>query len=272
MDRSYHSAHAQRTVGALHHLLQPVGCGDHHIHCVRPIGHAASDAEATEPDAGHERATAQAERDSRPALQRPVSSVAGDHASLPGGRCQPFWVPGPDDRPDAHPDRPIPGFDPDTFLPPRQLGRIVGKAVHLDTGRPNILGRADRFSLSMAGPGRVRPQQTDFAGAGLRVHLGPAENDHAAVDRSAAIWQPGNDALDDALDDCLFLVHPAQRSVFVLDNVKCDRYSHPIFRNRRLGTPIPPVPQIRSGGGSGSSSPAIPRCVTGGDGRRWKRS
>ncbi len=246
MDRTYHPAHAQRTGGALHHLLQPGGCGNHPIHRLRPSHHSASDVEAAEADASHEFPATQAERDSRPLFPGPGPRVAGDHAPVPGGRGEPFRLPGPNDCPDAHPDRPVPGIDSDTFLPAGQPGWIFGEVVHLDPSRPNILSSTDRFALSMAGPRRIRPVKTDTAGARLRVHLGPAEDDDATVDRSAAVGQPSNDALADAVDDCVFLVHTAQRSVSLLDNVQRDWHSYSIFRYRRLGTLVPAVPQIHT--------------------------
>ena len=267
MDRSNNSAHAQQPGGALHHLLQPDGSGDHRINHHHPAGDVAFDAEAVEADAGDEFAAAQAEGNSRPVFQRPFPGVPRDHAAVPGGRGEPLRLPGPNDCPDAHPDRTVPSVDPGCVLPTRQPGWPLGKVIYLDSGGVRILGGADGFTIPMAGPRQVRPQQPDYPGARLRVHVGPAEDDHAAVDRSAAVGQPGNDALVDALDDCVFHVHAAQRSGALLDNVQRHWHRYPICRDWRMGTPIPVVPQIRAGGGASSGSPAIPRRPTGGDGK-----
>ena len=181
-------------------------------------------------------------------------------------------MPGPNGGPDANPNRTVPGVDPDRVLPPRPIGRTLGEVVYLDSGNRRIRGGALGFRLPMAGPCRIRSDEHHHPSACVRVDLGPAKDDHAALDRSAAVRQPGNDALADAPDDRVFFVHPAQRSGSILDYVQRDRYSHPIFRYRRLGAVIPAFPQVRAGSGAGCGSPAIPRCVTGGDGRRWKRS
>ena len=259
LDRTYHPPHAQWAGGDVHHLFQPGGCGNHPIHRFRPVDYSASNPETVEADAGDERIAAQAEGDSRPVFQGPVPSFPRNHAPLPGGRGKPHWLPGPDGGPDADTDWPVPGVDSDTFLPPRQPGRFVGEDVYLDTGRPDLRGGAYRFSFSMAGPSRIRPDQAGASGARLRFNLGPAEDDHAAVDRSAAVGQPGNDALADAPNDCVFLIHAAQRSVSILDYIQHDWHSHPIFHHRWLGATIPTFPKIRPASGVGRSSPAIPR-------------
>jgi hypothetical protein len=109
----------------------------------------------------------------------------------------------------------------------------------------------------MAGLSETRPHQRNHAGAGLRDHLGPAEDDHATVNRSEAIRQSSHDALADASDDRVLLVHPTQWTRLVLGNVQRDRYRYSIFCNWWLGTIVPFVPQGCAGSNAGGAIPII---------------
>ena len=270
LDRTDNSPHAQRASGALLRPLQQHGVGDHFAHRHHPADYYAFDAEAAQADAGHELVAAEAEGDSRPVLQRQVPYLPGNHAPLPRGWGEPLRLLGPHDRPDAGAHRLVPGVDPDRIFQTRRPGWVVGKDVHLDTHRANLCRGAAECAIPVAGPVRVRPHQRDHAGDGLRIHLDPAEDDHAAVQRSEAIGQPSDDALADAPDDRVLLVHAAQRSGPLLGHVQRYRYRDPILRNRWLGTSIPVVPQICPGGGAGGEQ-AIPGSPTGGVVRRWNR-
>lgn len=270
LDRTDNSAHAQRAGSALHHPIQQYGFSDHHPDRFHTAYHHAAHAETAQADAGHERAPAEAEGDSRPVFQGPVPRFPGDHAPVPGGRGQPVWLSGPDDRPDACFDRAVPGVDPDRVLQTGRPGWIIRKDVHLDTHRAHLFGGAVECEFPVVGPVSVRPYQHNHAGARLRVHLGPAEDDHATVHGPKAIGQPGDDALADAADDCVLLVHIAQRTGPLLGNIQRDRHSDPILRNWWLGTIVPVVPQSCTGGGSRSKQ-GIPRCPIGGVVRTWNR-
>ena len=270
MDRTDNSAHAQRAGGALHHPLQQYGFSDHHPDRSHSAAHHAFNAEAAKADAGHEFVTAEAERDSRPVFQGQVTHLPGNHAPVQGGRGKPFWLSGTHDRPDAGPHRTVPGIDSDRVLQTRRPDWVIAKAVLLDTDRAHIYGCATECRFPVAGPVRVRPHKRIDAGVGLRIHLGPAEDDHAAVHRPEAVGQPGDDALVDAPDDRVLLVHAAQRAGPILGDIQLDRNRDPILRNRRLGTLVPVVPQICFGGGSRGEQ-AIPGRPTRGVVRRWNR-
>ena len=258
LDRSNHSAHAQFTRGALHHLLQSDGYSDHHPNRHYPVGYSAFDLETVEADAGHELFATQAERDTGQVLQGQVEGVSRNNASIPGGRRKPHRLPGSDGSPNAGPHRPFPGVDPGSVLAPGQPGRTVGKDVHLDPSRADILGGAVGLGISVVGPRQVGPHQHNHPGAGLCLHLGPAKDDHDAVDRPAAVGQPGDDALANAADDRVFLVHTPQRSGPLLDNIQCHWYRNPIFCHWWLGVPVPADdPQNYSGISACCGSPAI---------------
>ena len=259
LDRTDNPANAQRLGGALHHAVQPDGSGDHRAHGLDPAAHDAHDPEAVEADAGHEFATAEDQGDSGQVLQGPDPGLPGDHAPLQGSRGQPPRLPGPYDHPDAGADRPLPGIDPDGILQARRLGRTVGEDVRLDTNGADLRSGAIGFQIPLAGPGAVRPHQPDYASACLRLDLGPAEDDDATVDRPAAVGQSSHDALADAPDDRVLLVHATQRTGPLLGNFQPDRYRDPIFRNWWLGTIVPAIPQSRAGSRAGRGNSAIPR-------------
>ena len=79
----------------------------------------------------------------------------------------------------------------------------------MDTRRADLLGAASECEFHMARPIRVRPHEHHHACAGFHIHLGPTENDHAAVHGPKAVRQPSDDALVDAFDDRVLLVHTA---------------------------------------------------------------
>lgn len=270
LDRTDNSAHAKRTGGALHHVVQQHGFGDHRPHGRHPAGHDAVDPEAAEADAGHERLATQAEGDPRPVFKGPGAGVPGNDAPVPGSGGEPLRLPGPHDCPDADPSRPVPRFDSDGIFASRRLGRTVGEVVLLDTGGADLPSGSIELEFPLAGPSPIRPHQPDHAGGGLRIHLGPAKDDHAASHGPEAGGQPGNDAMADAPHDCIFLIHIAQRTGPLLGDLQRHRYRYSIFRYGRMGTVVPIVPKGRARSRAGAGGPAVTSRATRGDGRRWK--
>ena len=248
LDRIHNSAHAQFTGGAIHHVVQQHGFGYHRVDRDYTFGHDAADVEATQADAGYECPSTKAKRDSGPVRQRSVSNLPRNHAPLPRGRGKPYWLSGPYGRADAHPDWPLQGIDSDCVLKARRPGRPFGKALHLDSRGADLLRRAVELELPLAGPRPVRSYQPNNAGAGLRYHLDPAEDDHATERGSPAGGQSGYDAVADAADDRLFLVHIAQRPGPLLDSFQHPGHRDPVFRKRWLGAPIPAISQSRTAG------------------------
>ena len=248
LDRIHNSAHAQLTGGAIHHVVQQHGSGYHRADRDYTSGHDAADVEATQADAGYECPSTKAKRDSGPVRQRSVSNLPRNHAPLPRGGGKPYWLSGPYGRADAHPDWPLQGIDSDCVLKARRLGRPFGKALHLDSRGANLLGRTVELQLPLAGPRPVRSYQPNNAGAGLRYHLDPAKDDHAAELGSQAGGQSGYDAVADAADDRLFLVHIAQRPGPLLDSFQHPGHRDSVFRKRWLGAPIPAISQSRTAG------------------------
>ena len=83
----------------------------------------------------------------------------------------------------------------------RRSGGPLGEALFLDTGVPHIFGRSIGPQILVAGPGRDGSNQFDHPGAGFRLHLAPAKNDHGPRHRRQTAGQPGDDAMDDASVD-----------------------------------------------------------------------
>ena len=90
--------------------------------------------------------------------------------------------------------------------------------------------------------------------------MGPAKDDHAAVNGPEAGRQSSDDALADATDDRVFLVDTTQWSGIVLDHFQPDWNSNSILHNWWLGTVIPLVPtQNRAANRAGNVRPSIPK-------------
>ena len=136
------SAHAEPAGGALHHLLQQHGCGDHSVHRHCPAGHPPADHQAAEADAVHDGPAAKDARDTGPIRQGPAARFPGNHAPLPRGGRQPCRMPGAPGHPDADPVRPVPGADPDGVLSTGPPGGLGGKILRLDTVFPHLHRRA----------------------------------------------------------------------------------------------------------------------------------
>ena len=249
--RNNHSPHVESAGGALHHLLQQHGYCDHPLHRHRPRGHPSVDHKAAEADAGNDGPAAKDAGNPGPLRPGPAAGFPGNDEALPGGGRQSRRLPGAIDHPDAHPVRAVPGPDTDGVLeagPPGGPGREV---LRLDTLFPHLHRRAAQRYLSLDGPVGAGPVQRNHSGAGLRLHLAPAEDDHDPVDRPPSVDEPDDDAVADAADDRLLLFYPAQRVVPLLDSLQRHRYRYPVFRNW-LATHIPAVPEGRSGARRGA--------------------
>ena len=244
--RNNHSPYVEPAGGALHHLLQQHGYCDHSFHRYCPRGHAPADHKAAEADAGNDGSAAKDAGDTGPLRPGPAAGFPGNDAAVPGGGRKPRWLPGAVDHPDAHPVRAVPRPDSDGLLEAGPPGGFGGEVLRLDTILPHLHGRAAKRHLPLAGPVGTGPIQRNHSGPGFRLHLAPAENDHDAVDRPPSVDEPDDDAVADAADDRVFLVHPAQRTVPVLDSLQRHRYRYPVFRNG-VATHIPAVPEGRAG-------------------------
>ena len=204
--RNNHPALVESAGGAVYHLLQQHGHRHHRIHRHRPTGDTAPYHQAVAPDEGDDGSPAANAGNSGAILPRPPAGLPGNHEDVPGGRGEPSGLPWPAGNPDAHPVRPVPGADPDTVLPPRPPGGAVGKVLRLDSVLSHLYRRAAGRYLLLDGPVRAGPHQSGHAGAGLRFHLAPAENDHDPVHGPPSVHQSDDDAVADAADDSLLLL------------------------------------------------------------------
>ena len=244
--RNNHSPHVEPAGGALHHLLQQHGYCDHSLYRYCPRGHPSADHKATAADAGNDGPAAQDAGNPGPLRPGPAADLPGNNEALPGGGRQSRGLPGTVDHPDAHTVRAVPRSDSDCVLEAGPPGGPGGEVLRLDTLLPHLHRRAAQRHLPLDGPVGAGPVQRNHPGAGLRLHLAPAEDDHDPVDRPPSVDQPDDDAVADAADDCFLLVHPAQRTVPLLDSLQCHRHRHPVFRHR-VATHFPTVPQGRTG-------------------------
>ena len=207
---------------------------------------------------GHEYPAAQDARDPGTLPQRPGPRLSRDHAYVPGGRSQPHRLPGAAGSPDAYPDRPVPGIDPDRVLKTGRPGRALGQALQLDTSGQYPRGRATERHVHLARPRPTRSLDGGHPGVGFCLYVGPTKDDHDAVHRSAAAVQPDYDALDDAADDRILFPSVSKRPITLLDRLERHRYHYPVFRNR-MGPSVPAAPQ-------GASSTGAPRSHRAGSG------
>lgn len=261
--RNYHPATAERPSGLIYHLFQPDGYRHYLVHCHCPAGHSPPDNQAIEADEGHERPSTPHEGNSGPLRQRPVRDFQTDDGSIQGSRGQSHRLPGPVCHPDAHPLWALPGVDTGFVLPARQLGRPVGKALYLDPAVPHIRGGAAAVEFPLVGPSRAGPNELHHAGSGVRIDLAPTENDNDPVGGPETEQQPNDDALDDAVNDRLLLIHIAQWTGAVLDFVKPHGHRHTILCYR-VAAHLPVVPQIGTGGRRRPSATNESRSITGG--------
>ena len=249
--RNNHPPHVEPAGGALHHLLQQHGHCDHSLYRHCPPGHPAADHKAATADAVNDGPAAKDAGNPGPLRPGPAAGFPGNHAALPGGGRQSRGLPGAAGHPDAHPVRAVPRSDTDGVLEAGPFGGLGGEVLRLDTLLSHLHRRAAQRDFPMDGPVRAGPVQSHHPGAGFRFHLAPAKDDYDPVDRSPSVDESDDDAVADAADDRVLLVHPAQRTVLVLDSFQCHRYRYPVFRNG-VATHIPAVPEGRSGARRGA--------------------
>ena len=245
--RNNNPAVVERPGCPIHHLFQPDGYSHYPVHCHRQARHPPAYHQAIEADAGHERPSTPYEGNTDPLRQRPVRNFQTDDGPIQGSRRQPHRLLGPICHPDAHPIWALPRPDSGIVLPARQPGRPVGKALHLDPSVPHLRGGPAAVEFSLAGPSRAGPNEPHHAGPGVRIDLAPAEDDDDPVGRPETEQQPNDDALDDAVDDRLFLVHIAQWTGTILDFVKPNGHRHTILCYW-VAAHFPVVPQAGSRG------------------------
>ena len=149
---------------------------------------------------------------------------------------------------DAHTVRAFPRADPDAVLEARQHGGAGGKILCVDSVFPYLYRRTTRGIFPVDGPVGAGPHQHPYAGAGLRFDLAPAKDDDDSFNGPSSVHQPDDDAVADATDDRLLLIHASQRPVAVLDSIQPYWNRNPVFHNR-VATDLPVVPQDGAGTG-----------------------
>ena len=244
LDRGHHPADAQHFAGVVRHQLQPDGLGYHSVHHPGTPGHFAADAQTGAPDADDELPSTQDAGDQRPLRQRPGQGVAGNHAIVPGGWRQPHRLSGSAGGPDAHPHWPFSSTDSDAIQCPGRSGGAIGEALLLDTPLSDLLRRTAGPQFSGDGPfaeprgclAHHRPS------AGVRLHLGPAKDDHDPIHGSTAAGPAEHDAVDDAADDRILLHKLPHGALTILDRLQRNRRGNSILCNR-MGSTFPFVPK-----------------------------
>ena len=129
---------------------------------------------------------------------------------------------------------------------PRPPGGAGGEVLRMDSGVPHLHRGAAERVVPVDGPIGTGPDQNRNSGAGVRFDVAPTEDDDDPVDGPASVHEPDDDAVADAADDRVLLLHAAQRPVAVLDSFQRDRHWHPVFHNG-VATHIPTVPASGAG-------------------------
>ena len=266
MDAIHNPAHAQHAAGAVCHQFQPDGHCHHPVYHHRPDSDPATHGETSPSDAGYELSSAPPQGNPDPLRQRPLPNFPGNDEGI--SRCwgQPRGLYRALDRADANSYRLVPGAGPSPFQRARQTGGVVREDLSLCAFRDDLLCCPAGLGLSVAGLGRRGPPDATHTNNGVCFHLGPAEDDDEPVGGPTATGQSDHDALDDAVDDCLFLSVLSQWPGLVLDRFQCNRRRNTILYYR-VATPVPSVPQTGAGCGAG---PARIGRATPGDGGSWK--
>ncbi len=227
--RNNNTTAAEQLGGPIRHLLWSDGYRHHSVHSHCPCRYPPSHHQATETDARDERTSTPLEGYTDPIRGRSDRDFQTNHGHVQGSRGQSHRLLGPIRHPNAHTVRVVPSVDSDTVLAAGQPGRSVGKVVHLATGGTYLRGGAPGGGFPVAGLGGAGPNEPDHPRACLRVDLAPAKDDHDPVGRPQAEHQSDHDALDDAANDRLFLVHIAQWPGPLLDFFERNGNRHPIF-------------------------------------------
>ena len=269
LDRVYHSADAQYPDGVVRHQLPTDGYRHHPVHYPGAPGYAATDTETAQPDAGHERPTTQAEGTPDALCQRPCPDLSRDDAGLPGGGRQSHRLPGPVGGPTANFDRPVSGVGPDSLHQAGRPGRAVREAVFLGSTISDLRGGSPGPTILGHESGRRTGRAIIHPYYGLRINLGPAEDDHDPACGCQAAKQPDHDALDDAGHDRHLFLYLSHRAVPILDNFQRHRHRHTIFYYR-VGPAVPAVPQV--GANPSAARRTSGKCGTRGDWRQWKHA
>ena len=240
--RDYYPPLVEPAGGAVHHLLQQHGHRNNRFHSHSSLGDAPSHHKAVATDAGHDRPAAANAGNPGTLQSGPATRLPGDDATVPRSRRQPGGLPWSSGYPDADPVRAFPRVDPDIVFAARQFGGAGREVLCLDPCFSHLHRRPYGRHVPVDGSVGTGPNQHRDARAGLRLYVAPAEDDDDPLHGPSSVHQPDDDAVVDAADDSLLLIHAAQRFVPILGGIQRHRHRYPVFHNR-MATNLPLVPE-----------------------------